>query len=398
MWIRRSYKVELDISNKQRTLLKKHAGVARFAFNWGLARRIDEYRSTGQSSNAIEQHKQLNAVKRAQFPWMYEVSKCAPQESLRDLDRAFKHFFRRCKAGDSNPGFPRFKNKKRGSGGFRLTGRFSVESRRIKLPRIGWLRLRESGYVPTDAKIDCVTVKERAGRWFISVQVQELRAVSMNHGPAIGLDVGLSSLVVGSDGSRLPPPKPLVRSLKRLQRLARRCANKRIGSANRRKSASKLAKLHYRVACQRSDVLHKATTRLAKTKSVIVVETLNVSGMLKNRSLARGIADASWSELVRQLTYKCEWYGSRLVKADRFFPSTKTCSGCGTVKDAVPLSERVYCCDGCGLVIDRDLNAAKNLLKLATASSVGRGPRPKACGDRLFGRSEKQEPSSASMQ
>lgn len=365
MLVLRAYKTELDPNNVQRTLLAKHAGASRFTWNWALNRRIEEYKLTGKSSNAIEQHRQLNSLKPTDFPWMYEVSKCAPQEALRDLDKAFRNFFaKRAK-------YPRFKSKKRGLGGFRLTGSITIEADRIKLPRIGWLRLKESGYLPTDAKINSVTVKEKAGRWFVSVQVEEQTAVSENQGPAIGLDLGLKSFVVGSDGSSLEAPRPLLRSLRRLQRLSRQHSRKQKGLMNRRKSAKRLAKLHYKISCQRADFLHKATSGLAETKSVIVVEDLNVGGMLKNRCLARSISDAGWSEFVRQLEYKAAWNGGSVVKAGRFYPSTKTCSACGMVKDEMPLSERTYCCDGCGLVIDRDVNAARNLLSLSTGSSSG---------------------------
>ncbi len=383
MLILRAYKTELDPNNVQRTLLAKHAGAARFTWNWALNRRVEEYKLTGKSSNAIEQHRQLNAIKPTYFPWMYEVSKCAPQEALRDLDKAFRNFFAK------RARHPRFKSKKCGLGGFRLTGSVAIEAGRIKLPRIGWLRLKESGYLPTDAKINSVTVKERAGRWFVSVQVEEQIAVTENQGSAIGLDLGLKSFVVGSDGLSLDSPKPLLRSLRRLQRLSRQHSRKQKGSMNRRKSAKRLAKLHYRIGCQRADFIHKATTKLTTTKSVIVVEDLNVSGMRKNRCLARSISDVGWSEFVRQLEYKAAWNGGKVIKAGRFYPSTKTCSTCGLVKDEMPLSERVYRCDGCGLVLDRDVNAARNLLSLSTGSSPGF----EACGDSPLGGSVKQEPS-----
>lgn len=383
MFILKAYKTELDPNNVHRTLLSKHAGAARFAWNWALGRRIEEYKLTGKSSNAIAQHRQLNSLKPTDFPWMYEVSKCAPQEALRDLDKAFRNFFAK------RSRHPKFKSKKRGIGGFRLTGIITVDSTRIKLPRIGWLRLKEAGYLPRDAKINSVTVKEMAGRWYVSVQVEEQIAVTENQGLAIGLDLGLKSFVVGSDGSSLEAPKPLLRSLRRLQRLSRRHSRKQKGSMNRCKSAKMLAKLHYRIGCQRSDFIHKATTQLATTKSVIVVEDLNVRGMLKNRRLARSISDAGWSEFVRQLDYKAAWNGSKVVKSGRFYPSTKTCSACGMVKDDIPLSERTYRCDECGLVIDRDVNAARNLLNLSSASSA----RFEACGDSPLGGSVKQEPS-----
>jgi len=381
MLVLKAYKTEIDPNNVQRTLLAKHAGTARYAWNWGLSRRIAEYQATGQSSNAIEQHRQLNALKAECFPWMYEVSKCAPQEALRDLDQAFQHFFRRCSEGKGKVGFPKFKRKKRGLGGFRLTGRIAIASHQIQLPRLGWLRLKESNYLPVKAKINSVTVRERAGRWFVSVQVEEEIAVSDNQGEAIGLDLGLKSLIVGSDGSALESPKPLNRSLKRLRKLSRQHSGKQKGSQNRKKSARKLAKLHYRISCQRADFLHKATSELARNKSLIAVENLKVSGMLKNHCLARSISDAGWSELVRQLEYKSLWHGSQLVKIDRFFPSSKVCSGCGAIKDELPLSERRYHCEVCGLVMDRDLNAARNILHW----SMGSSPRIDASEDQPVG-------------
>lgn len=381
MRLNKSYKTEIAPNNVQWTLLLKHAGVARFAWNWALARRIEEYKLTGKSSGYSEQNRQLNAIKRDEFPWMYEVSKCAAQESLLNLDDAFQKFFsKRAK-------YPRFKSKKRGVGGFRLKGSFAVTSRMIRLPRIGWLRLKESNYIPTDAKINSVTVKERAGRWFVSVQVEEEISVPENQGPAIGLDLGLKSFVVGSDGSSLDAPKPLLRSLKRLRVLSRRHSRKQKGSMNRRKAAKRLTRLHYRISCRRADFLHKATSDLAKTKSVIVVEDLNVRGMVRNRRLSRAISDAGWSEFVRQLEYKTTWNGGKVIKADRFFPSTKTCSACGTVKDEMSLSERTYHCEHCGLTLDRDLNAARNLLSLSTEGSSGF----EACGDSPLGGSAKQE-------
>lgn len=388
MLVDRYYKTEIDPNNVQRTILAKHAGAARFTWNWALNRRMEEYKLTGRSSSAIDQHRQLNTLKAIEFPWMYDVSKCAMQESLRDLDKAFKNFF------SGRTGYPKFKGKKHGLGGFRLTGAIHVEPDRIKLPRIGLLRLKESDYIPTIAKVKSVTVKERAGRWFVSVQVEEDIVVPENQGPAVGIDLGLKSLIVDSDGGSIPPPKPLFKSFKRLRRLSKRHSRKKKGSMNRRKSARKLARLHYRVACQRSDCLHKITTRLAKTKSVIVIEDLNISGMVRNHCLARSISDAGWSELVRRLEYKTKWYGSKLVKADRFFPSTKMCSGCGHVKDEMSLAERVYRCDYCGLVMDRDVNAAKNLLNQSTVSSTGF----QACGDSPLGGSMKQEPSVVSSE
>lgn len=365
MLIHRAYKTELDINNAQSTLLFKHAGVARFAWNWGLSRRIKEYKLFGKSSNYIEQSRQLNSEKKLSFPWMYEVSKCAPQEALRDLEKAFANFY----AKKSN--HPRFKSKKDGVNKFRLTGRVTIKDNKIKLPRIGWLRLKERGYLPLNVKINSVTVKEKANRWFVSVQTEEQVNVPENKGPAIGIDLGLKSFVVGSDGLKIEAPKPLLRSLKRLRKLSKRTSRKQKGSENQKKSKFKLARLHYRICCQRSDFLHKTTNKLAKTKSIIVVEDLNVKGMVKNHNLSRAISDAGWYEFIRQLEYKTVWNGGRIIKAPQFFASTKTCSACGSVKKEISLSERTYSCDACGLIMDRDINAAQNLLSLSTGSSPG---------------------------
>ena len=390
MRIHRAYKVELDPNNKQRTLFLMASGVCRFVFNWGLRKRIEAKEAGEKSPSVFDQCRQLNTVKGEQFPWMLDVSKHVLESALRDLGRAFDSFFSGLKTG-KRAGYPRFKSRKRGIGGFRLREDISVENNRIRLPRIGWVRLKEHGYIPTGAKINSATVSERAGRWFVSVQVETEIAVPDNQGPAIGLDLGLTSLVTCSDGRKWAAPKPLVRSLEKLRRLSRQHSRKRKGSENRKKSARKLARLHYRIACQRADYLHKLTTPLVCGHAAVVVESLNVNGMQKNKHLARGIGDAGWAELVGQLTYKAKWYGSQLAEADRWFPSTKTCSGCGIIKESVRLEDRTYRCESCGLEIDRDVNAAKNLLNLHTAGSAGIN----AFRDGALAPSGKKEPSTA---
>jgi putative transposase len=384
MLIHRAYKTELDPNSVQRSALLNHAGAARYVWNWALDRRIKEYGATGKSLSAMDQHKELVILKKTELPWLYEVSKWAPQEALRNLDQAFGNFF----AGRAS--YPKFKSKKKnGIGGFKLLGLIVVEATRIRLPKLGWLRLKEVNYLPTSGvKINSAVISEKAGRWFVSLQVEEEIAVPKNQGPAIGIDLGLKTFAVGSDGREWVAPKPLKASLKKLQRLSRRHSRKKAGSANRKKSARLLARLHYQIGCQRKDYLDKVASQLARTYSEIVIETLNVAGMVQNRSLSRSISDVSWSAFVRTLEYKAAWHGSLVIKADRFYPSTKTCSCCGAVKD-MPLRERVYSCASCGLSIGRDLNAARNLLSLSSAGSA----RIDACGD--LRRSLKQEPSFA---
>jgi putative transposase len=373
----RSYRVELDPNDRQRTALLRHAGVARFAWNWGLARRIEEYERAGKSCNAIDQHRQLNALKKSEFPWMYGVSKCAPQEALRNLDLAFKAFFRRVKAGEK-PGFPRFKSRNRGIGGFRLTGSIEATGTKIKLPRVGWVRLKERGRIPA-GQFGWASVREQAGRWFVSVVREQEISVPVNTGRPVGVDLGINHLVVTSDGEVFDAPKPLAKKLRKLRRLSRQHSHKQKGGANRRKSAKRLAKLHYRIAGVRRNALHGITTALAKNHGLVAVEDLNVRGMVKNHCLARAISDVGFAEFRRQLEYKCAWYGSKLVVVNRFFPSSKTCSACGQVKEKLALSERVFRCERCGLEIDRDLNAAKNLLVAAssveTLNACGAGSR-----------------------
>jgi putative transposase len=390
MHITRAYKTELDLNNEQVTACKRHAGAARYAYNWGLARKQDAYRATGKSPSAIDLHRELNARKKTDLPWMYTVSKCAPQEALRNLDNAFAHFFRRCQLRqDGNLkgklGYPQRKTKKQGLGSFRLTGAIAVFPAAIQLPRLGRLRLKEHGYLPTTGvKVLSATVSEQAGHWYVSVQVEQEKAVAENTGPVVGVDLGVKTLATLSDGTAIPNPKPLKRRMKKIKRLQRTVSRKQKGSKNRKKAARTLAKQYRKAANQRADTLHQATTRLAKTKSVIVIEDLNVAGMLRNHHLAQAIADVGFAEFRRQLAYKADWYGSRVVVASRWEPSSKTCSTCGWYDADLELSDRVFHCQnaGCGQILDRDLNAAINLSKLAGSSPESQN----ACGAGSAGR------------
>jgi putative transposase len=403
MRIIRGYKTELDLNNRQRTACAKHAGAARYAYNWGLRRKIDTYEATGKSPTAIDLHRELNALKKTELGWMYEVSKCAPQEALRNLDQAFNHFFRRVKQKKQGKlkgavGFPRFKSRKRGRGSFRLTGSIHVFQDRIQLPRLGQLRLKERGYLPTTGvHILSATVSERAGRWFVSIQVEEeVPAPPPAKGAPIGVDRGIKTLATRSDGIVYENPSALNKAQRKLRRLQRQLSRQQKGSCNREKTRRRIARLHYRIANLRRDTLHQATSDIvAKTKPdtarprAVVLEDLNVNGMLQNHRLARAIADVGMSEFGRQVQYKTTWSGSQVVVADRWFPSSKRCSGCGAIKDKLDLSERTYECNCCGARLDRDLNAAQNLAQLApdrpnspqvslsTASSAGSN----ACGE-----------------
>jgi len=359
----RAYKTELDPNNVQRTLLLKSAGAARFAYNWGLGRKEAVYAMNQfpqphiKNPTAIDLHRELNRLKKTDFPWFYEVSKCAPQEALRNLDDAFERFFKGLGK------YPNFKSKKKGVGSFTIsTGAMKVSSNHIQIPRVGNVRLKEQNYITVGVEVQSLTVSEKAGRWFVSVLVEEdLPEPVQIRGPVAGTDIGSMKLATVSDGIVFENPRAYRRNERKSIRLQRSLARKVKGSNNCRRAKLRASRLDVRIANIRKNAIHEITTYLAKTKSVNVVETLNVNGMLKNHCLAKSIADAAFGEFGRQMEYKCKWYGSLLVRADQFYPSTKRCSGCGHVKDEFPLSERIYECEVCGLVIDRDLNAAKNL-------------------------------------
>jgi putative transposase len=359
----------LKPNNRQQTHCRKHAGCARFAYNRGLGRKIEEYKRTGKAPNAFDLHKELNHLKKTQFSWMYEVSKCAPQIALLNLDKAFKHFFRRLRKGE-NPGFPKFKSRKQGNQSFRLTGVIRVFKESIQLPRLGRLRLKEKGYLPSESERVhnlSATVSEKAGRWFVSLQVQEEMEITENKGKIVGVDFGINNLLTVSDGTVVENPKALNRYERKLNRVQRSLSRKQTRSKNREKVRRSLQRLYSRITNIRKDTFHKATTKLAKTKSIVVIEDLNVEGMRKNHRLAKSLSDASFSELRRQLQYKTHWYGSQLKVAPSFFPSTKRCSQCGQIKNELHLSMRIYTCESCDLKIDRDLNASHNLAQVAAS-------------------------------
>ncbi|RTK96782.1 MAG: transposase [Neisseriaceae bacterium] len=367
MLITKGYKTELKPNGKQRTCLSQHAGAARFAYNWAL----DRIQKGISKPNGIQLHKEWNVWKKENIIWWKEVSKCSPQEALRNLDTAFNNFFRKCKQKvKGKKGFPKFKSKKNGLGSFKLTGTIKVSNTHIQLPRLGKIKLKEFGYLPVNAKILSANVSERAGKWFVSIQVEEEINKIQKPEAIVGVDLGIKTLAVCSDGTTFDNPNALKSNLDRLKRRSKQLSKKQKGSKNRKKAAKKLAKLHYRIANIRKDSLHKITSYLTKTKSKVAIEDLNVSGMLKNRKLSRSIQDIGLFEFRRQLEYKGKWYGCEIIIADRFFPSSKSCSNCGWIKRDLNLKDRVFECDSCGLEIDRDLNASYNL-ESYTVSSTG---------------------------
>jgi putative transposase len=365
MLVHQAFRYELAPTPAQRAALTNHAGAARWAWNWGLAVRRKAWQRRRQTLNAMDLHRLLNRLKRtARYGWLYEVSKCAPQEALRDLDRAYANWWRSRKQG-RRVGRPRFKKTGRCPERFRLTGAIRVEQDAVVLPRIGRVRTKEATG-KFCGRILLASCRREADRWYVALTVEAARPdpVAVT-GPVVGVDRGIRAFAVCSDGTRIDSPRALTRGLRRLRRRGRAVTRKQPGSANRRRAVLALARCHRHIRNQRVDALHKATTALAKAKSVIVVEDLHVAGMVRNRQLARAIADQGWAEFHRQLAYKTAWYGSRLLVAPRFYPSSKTCSSCGLLKTTLPPDMRMFSCEGCGLMIDRDLNAARNPARLA---------------------------------
>jgi len=387
MIISRACKTELRPNNKQCTLLEKSAGVARFTYNLGLAERINLYNTEKKSLTAIDQHKSLCAIKKEKYPWMYEVSKCAPQLALVDLEKAFKNFFLGLKKG-IKVGFPKFKSKHKSTPSFHLDNiSFSVTDKTIKIAKVGTVKLKEKNYIPTkNVKYNSITVSKVAGKWFVSVQLEQEIPDPVNQPESVlGIDVGLKELATCSNGQIFKNHKYLRKSKKRIAHAQKNLARKKFdkktkrSSSNRCKSKLKVQKIYNKISNQRKDAIHKMTSILVKTKPrYIVLEYLNVSGMMKNHNLAGAIGDASFAEIKRQLTYKTAWYGGEIIEVDRFYPSSKLCRICGNIKEDLRLEDRVYICE-CGHVEDRDLNASINIENFGVSTLSSRGIQ--ACGE-----------------
>jgi putative transposase len=387
--VNQAFRFELSPNAAQRRALAQHIGAARFAYNWGLSLCQKALEEGRRLPSAAELHREWNRWKRENAPWWTEVSKCAPQEAFRDLERALKNW----RKGKGR--FPRFKRKKLApDNGARLTGSIRVFSRHIGLPRIGKVKSKE----PTEgllklleegkAKILSATLSREADRFYVSLTCEVERPDPKpkevrSEDDVVGVDLGLASFAVLSDGTRIEAPKPLAKRLRLLKRRSKQLSRKEKGSNNAKKAALRLARLHRKVKNLRRDFLHKQTTCLARTKPVIVVEDLSVRGLSRGW-LSRSVADVGWGTFLRMLEYKAKWHGATLILAPRSFPSTRLCSRCGHLHGKMSLSQRVFRCEACGLEMDRDLNAALNLkayglahLMGPTASSAG----SHACGD-----------------
>lgn len=359
-----SHKIEILPTSVQRTFMAKSCGTSRVGYNTGLAIWESEYLK-GNKPTMFTVKKLLNARKKQDFPWSYEVSKCCMEEAIIDLGRAYSNFFKVESARR-----PRFKKKGKNDS-FRMgKSSFKLLGNRLRIAKLDKpIKLAEE-FRFTGNLISC-TISKKADKWFASVNVEldwEYNNSNVQKQSTVGVDVGIKSLAVLSDGKDFVGPKPHKELLRKLRRANKSLARKVKGSNNWRKAKTELGRVHLRISNIRKDYLHKLTTFLAKNYSKIVIEDLNVKSMVRNRKLSRSLMDSSFGMFRTMLEYKCKLYNSTLVLADRFFPSTKMCSSCGKLKD-MKLSDRTYSCS-CGLSIDRDLNASINLAKYTAVGST----------------------------
>jgi len=326
--------------------------------------RIGTYKESKTTLNYNACSADLTELK-AELSWLREVDSTALQSSLRDLDLSYKNFFRRVKNGE-NPGFPKFKSKRDNLKSYKskkVGNNIAVFNNTIQLPKLGLVPAKTSKQV--QGRILNATISQNpSGNYFVSLCCTDVEITQYEStGGVVGLDMGLKDFCISSEGEQFFNHKYLAKSQKKLAKLQRQLSRKSKGSSNRDKARIKVARLHEKISNQRTDTLHKLSTQLVKGYDVICVENLQVKNMVKNHKLARSINDASWSEFVRLLKYKCEWQHKALVKVNKFFPSSQLCSCCGTKNPITKdLGIRHWACAECGANHDRDVNAAKNIL------------------------------------
>lgn len=356
-----SYKFRIYPNTEQQILIQKTFGCTRFVYNYFLAQRISEYNTSGKSSTRFQQDKSLTLLKQ-QIEWLQEPDKCALQNALKDLDTAYKNFFRSVKS-NGKVGFPQFKSKRNRRKSYRTNSNIVIFKDRVRLPKLGLVKCRISKEVR--GRILSATVSQNpSGKYFVALCCTDVEIAPLPcTGAVVGLDMGLKSFVITSDGIEYPNHRYLRKSQKKLARLQKQLSRKSKGSNRREKARIKVARLYEKITNQRNDTINKLSTELVRNYDLISIEDLNPKNMIRNHKLALSISDASWGEFRRQLKYKSLWYGRVLVTIDRFYPSSQLCSVCGTqwsgTKD---LSVRDWICPVCGVSHNRDINAAKNIL------------------------------------
>lgn len=373
-----SQRIALSPNNKQVSYFKQACGIARLAFNWGLAEWNAQYRADKayreqcilsnsevdktllKRPNGRRLDKQFNAIKKATYPFVSDVSSCITQIAFQHLNDGFQRFFKKQNSR------PTFKKKGKHYAFHLANNKFYIKGDQVYIPKLGLVKLAEPYRYANQGRILKGLVSQQGRRWFLSVTVErdEPMKTLLPSIKATGFDLGLTDFIVTSEGQRFTAPKPLKHLLRQLKKLNRSLSRKVRFSRNWQKAKAKLNRLHYKIACQRKDFLHKLTNTLIKRYGIICMEDLNVKGLLKNRRLSRAIADVGFGLFRSILEYKVKWYQRELRYVDRFFPSSKRCSVCGTKRETLPLSVRAWICEHCHTHHDRDINAARNILQI----------------------------------
>jgi putative transposase len=357
-------------------MLARTFGGARYVYNWALRLRTDAYYQRQERISYASTSAALTTLKQQpETAWMNEISSVPMQQALRHLDRAFRNFF------EGKARYPTF-HKKHDMQSAEYTSsafRWDVTARTLTLAKMETpLPIRWSRPLPDGAEPTTVTVsRDTAGRYFISILVEEEIAALPPSSGQVGIDLGLQDMVVLNSGEKVGNPRFFAQDAQRLAKAQRRLAKKQLGSRNRDKARRTVARIHAKIADRRRDFLHKLSTRVIRENQTICVESLQVKAMAKHPTLARAIHDVGWGEFVRQLEYKAEWYGRILVRIDKWYPSSKRCATCGHILETLSLDVRQWTCPECGAVHDRDVNAAKNVLAAGLAvSACGEAVRP----------------------
>jgi putative transposase len=355
-----SHKIRIYPNKKQERFFAQSCGCSRFVYNWALATWKQEYQ-TGGKPNYYNLASKLPELK-AQNEWLKEVSNPSLQRAVQNLDGAFKKFFKK------KAKYPNFKKKGQKDSFYIRNDTLSAQNKKLKIPKVGLVNLAEP--LRLKGKIMGAVISRTADKWFVSINVelQELPKQVPNSNKIIGLDLGINSAIATSDGLEFKAPKPLKANLELLKRRSRQHSRKVRGSNNRKKSQVKLSKLHAKIANIRKDWTHKITSKLIDENQVVCLEDLNVKGMVQNHCLARSLSDVSLGEIRRQLEYKASLYGRQIRYVNRFFPSSKTCSNCGSVKKSLSQNEQTFNCQDCGFEIGRDWNAAINIRNCAISA------------------------------